>query len=105
VGAIDQLDVDEINNFPKMSDSAGKGTKIHEALEAYRDRLYTVISNGFYDDDSSTAHEVIDALAAEMTVILSLLDNVDVLFDEQIQTISDDVIGKEDQLATTIVEG
>lgn len=99
------LDKGVINNYPKMSEASGKGVKIHNAMNTYTGRLNSVISNGFYSEDTSTAHGVISALNSQMAVAISLLDNIDVIFDEAIQTISEDILDKEDKLAASITEG
>ena len=99
---ITELDVSVVNNFPKMSESNGKAVKIRNAIDAYQARLTDISNSGFNAGDDSTAHAVIDSVNAQMDSILSLLDNVDVLFDDAIKMLQEDVIDKEDQLAATI---
>ncbi|MBO7453204.1 MAG: hypothetical protein J6U54_22965, partial [Clostridiales bacterium] len=101
---ITELDVSVVNNFPKMSESDGKAVKIRDAIDAYQSRLTDISNSGFHTDDDSTAHAVIDSVNAQMDVILSILDNADVLFDEAIALLQEDVIDKEDQLAASVTD-
>lgn len=102
---INALDISEIADFPKMSESNGKGLKLDNAVTDYVNALTNVSNAGFYSDDSSTAHAVIDSLNTQMTIIQSVLENLNSLFDNAIDTIQEEIIDEEDSLAASITGG
>lgn len=102
---IDSLDITEIADFPKMSEGNGKGVKLDNAVNAYINGLTNASNAGFFSDDSSTAHAVIDSLNMQMTIIQSVLENVNSLFDSAIDTIQQEIIDEEDSLAASITGG
>jgi len=98
------LDVSLINGYTNLSSTNGKGNRIREAMNAYRAGLSSVSSMGFQPDDTSNAHAVIDTMNAEMECVMSILDNINSLFDESIEEMRVEIIEKEDALATVISE-
>lgn len=100
MSGITGLDVNEIENFTKVSES--KGVLVHDALETYCNRLVGITNYGFNLDDASTAGEVVEELQIQVRAILDAIDDVDDMIDDLISRIQTDIIDKEDDLSSTI---
>ncbi len=99
MSSITELDENEIRQYNELNSSGGAGPKIHDALVAYNSRLNRVSGEGFNDDDTSTAHAVIDELFTQMSTVANMIDDVDSMIDNLIHIISTCILDKEDEIA------
>ena len=98
------LDINQIQNLPNFSGDSGEGNKVNEALESYCNGLINVSNNGFYSDDTSTAHGVIDALEYQVASLSETMIFIHTIIDEVIGMINSDVIEKENSISETVLE-
>lgn len=97
-----RLEESEINGYPRMADGIGFYSK--GALDAYKSGL-TNVTHAFGSKDASTVHSVIKALMAETSTIENTIDEVDAMLDSIIDLMKNEILNKEDRLASNGLEG
>ena len=75
------LDENEIRQYKKLDSTGGIGQQAEDAMFYYKSRLNLVSGEGFMDDDTSTAHAVIDELVVQTKEISEVIDSVDSMID------------------------
>ena len=105
MSAITQLDENEIASYTCLNAPGGIGPKLQFAMDSYTGRLGRVAGEGFYEDDTSNAHAVMNELVTQMRIISNTMDDVDSLIDNLIYVIKTGIIDKENETAETVTEG
>lgn len=100
---ITSLDTTEINDFPAFSSVNGKGFKVDSALTDYLAHVYS-LTGSFSEQDSSTAHGVLDEIQIQVSGLQSLIHEANSQIDRVIETIKTDIIEEEDSIAASIEE-
>lgn len=95
------IDENEISGF-KASNTGCVGLKAHNAAEAYKSSISSIIGSAFYRDDSSNFRSSVVTLREKMNEIGILIDDANLLLDELIDQINTDIIEKENTLSKTI---
>ena len=105
MSAITELDEKEIASYTNLNAPGGIGPKLQFAMDSYTGRLGRVAGEGFYEDDTSNAHAVMNELVTQMRIISNTMDDVDSLIDNLIYVIKTGIIDKENETAETVTEG
>ena len=95
---ITKLDESEITGYSKLSE--GIGQKAESALLDYNVGLNYIVTNGFGSDDTSSIHDVVDALQSTVRSISGSMKEVDCMIDCLLEIIDNEIIKKEDSMAS-----
>ena len=100
------LHVSEMNSYEshRLNMEGGLGNKAHTAVTDYTSRLGRVVGEGFYPDDTSTAHAVLEELNNQMLKISAITDDLDKQIDDLVYVLEDLVIQKENKYADSVLE-
>ena len=96
---INKLDVMEFDNYKALSSDIGLDSKM--VLFDYNQKLSEMCENDFSSDDESAVHEVVEALLSEIQAISDSMYDADFMIDSLINLIKNNIIEREDKLAST----
>ncbi|MCR5617301.1 MAG: hypothetical protein K6F83_03320 [Clostridiales bacterium] len=106
MGHIYKLDENEIRSYVPLSygseGSSGSGAALETALSEYNKCLSETISASFGAKDKSNAHAVLDAVSAQMLLVGTCVEGLDVMIDALIAKIDSDILAYEDSTASSL---
>lgn len=82
-----------------------KGTEIEDVLTDYSTLIENIINNGFAADDTSNTQASIQMIDYQVKRIYQMLGSMDMMINNMFYTIEDQVLAREDEIASTISEG
>lgn len=95
----EQLEENEIRQYPSLHGAGGIGEDVNKAMHDYTLRLSLIRGKDYREGDTSAALAAICELIRQMRVINESMDEVDMMIDNLFHIIRSGVLDEEDKIA------